>query len=190
MGLFDETAQELSSRLERLRDGLEDATPESAFEAIDRLEERFGALAKRVQEDVLEAEGGILAAAREAMLNPESAQEMLGRTLEMLHESGLDKNLLSSIESLASLIERNGFELPEDLELPGGLRLPEGLEMSGPEILEVARDLSGLLGKKLGALEDVGLFDPGSFEAALRETFEDLQIAEHVCDEACEEGGT
>ncbi len=190
VGLFDETAQDLTNRLERLREGLEDATPESAFEAIDRLEEQFGALAKRVQEDVLEAEGGILAAAREAMLNPESAQEMLERTLDKLHESGLDKNLLSTIESLSSLIERHDLELPEDLELPGGFRLPAGLEMTGPEILEVAQDLSGLLGKKLGALEDAGLLDPGALETALRETFDDLQFDEHECDESCREGGT
>ncbi len=182
VGLFDETATELAGELERLVEGLDEGTLESAFEAIDRLEERFGDVAERVQEDVLDAEAGLESVLERALADPAGAQAMLEKTLAKLEARGLDENLLASMESLAGTFQRAGLELPD------GLRLPEGLELSGEQLRELSSELGELLDGKLGTLKAMGLLS--ELDLADLKGLGSLEFVEHECDEECEEGGT
>ena len=169
-----ELAENLADRLSRLEELLADASPESIFEAIDSLEERFGLEGERLGDAMESAAKDLAAALLDRFNDPDTARASLERALSALRDAGLGKDLP---ESLAELLGQD-------------LTLPEGIEFDPAQLLELTAELSQLMQDRMGALAKVGLFDP-SLLGALTE-FADLAEflpTYHECDEDCEEGG-
>ena len=175
--LQESEALELEARLARIEEEIEAARAESAFEALDRLEERLEERAEEARGPLEEARGSLDRLARGSIGDPEAAQLELERTLARLREEGLDRGL--------------------DRDLPAGLfpepdaaavKLPDGIRLPG-----IAAELAGRLDARLASLGRAGLLGrrprlaPDSELARLADYPEP-----HVCDERCEKkpGGT
>ena len=178
--LDEELATDLAERLERLRERIEEATPESAFEAIDRLEERIQAEAERVREELEAAHDDLAAGLLDAARDPAAARESLRRAMEKLSALGFDEELAAELEALAARFEA------------GNLQLPPGLEFDPALLAKLSGRLGELLAGKLGSLADAGLLKNAKlFDPAALKRLADLRFTEHECDESCDkEGGT
>jgi len=178
LDLAPETAEELAARLERVEAAADEGNPASAFEAIDRLDERLDLEAERALDAARRATPDLDRAAGDPALA--DAQSALEQALSSLGEAGLAKDLPDALQ---------------DALLPGSLRLPPGTRLSSVELARLSSQLKGALGERLERLAGGRLLNP----ANLRE----LKLGapgggglgefdpDHVCDEEClKPGGT
>lgn len=177
VALDEDVASDLTGRLARIRELLDDHSPESLFEAIDGLEERFGLEGDRIREAMESAAQDLAAAALDSLTDPKVARSSLERALEAMRQAGLDKNLPQSLAAL----------LGPDLELP------DGAELDPKRMLELSAELSKLMGERMEGLAGSGLLDPRKL-SKLSEFLAAADLSEflptdHECDDECKEGG-
>ncbi len=174
--LDSELATELETRLERAQDA--SATPEQAFEAIDRVDERLAQAGDELAEELRDAQQSLSSAESSAGADPEGAQRSLEETLKKLSQAGLGKNL------------------PEELtrELGGAsLELPPGTKLDASKLGALSRELNQALAAKLAKLGAAGLAKLGKLaRAGELAGLGDFKPTGHVCDENCAKkpGGT
>lgn len=169
--LEEEVADEIETRLDRLEEEADRGRPESAFEAMDRLEDRLLAEGDRAAEIASKARDSLAAAEAAAGSDVEAAQASLEAALAEMTEGGLDAKLPPS------LLEDLGSE---------SLALAEGTKLDGSRLMEVSREIRDLLDKKMESLSRSGLLRPRP-QTEGRDPLE--RYVEHECDSDCPPGG-
>lgn len=174
--LEEELAREMHERLERLAEDLDHSGAESTYEAIDRLEERLGAEARRASDAARRAGEALAGASATAQADGGLALEKLQDALAALREGGLAGALPPSLEAELDALEAAAAA---------------GLPLAGAKLLELSEELRALLQAKLDGLAAAGLTaparlaSPGEFAS-----LDGFELRPHDHEGECEPGGT
>jgi tetratricopeptide (TPR) repeat protein len=172
--LEPELAAELQDQLEHVRAESEEGRAESAFEALDHLEQELERHAAQAEQAAHRAQHGLASAVNDPSLA--EAQAALEDALSEMADAGLGKELPESLQTALT---------------PGAMTLPEGVQLSSAQLAKLSQELKGVLDLKLGKLVEGRLLDASALgklgKLGSLDDFDDT----HECDEECEKpGGT
>jgi len=178
LALDPELAEELHARVERIEETAASDRPDATFEAIDRLDERLDAEAKRALDAAQQAAEQLARSASDPHL--EHADEALQSALSSLRDAGLTKGLSAAAQQ----------------QLGATLQLPPGVQLSSLELAQLSKALNQATLDQLAKLASGRMLDAKALErlaqAGLGEPGEFGELdPDHVCDENCRKpGGT
>jgi hypothetical protein len=173
--LEPEVATEMHDRLEQIQAQADDGTPESTFEALDRLEQTVDSQADQALDSAAHANDDLAQAASDPHLD--DAQAAMEKALSSMKQAGLAKGLSEQLKS-------ETFD-------PATLTLPSGVQLDSAQLAKLAQSLRGELDTRLAKLAKAGLLSAKEL-GKLGElvNLDDFDF-DHVCDENCKKpGGT